>query len=259
MGIAYTLIKGIPANIHLDSFEVRNKANGSYREVDLNEYLAAYESYIREPSDATEIPEIGRNWKGLFTDAKRVVLQEIAFTGEPFVHQRGRYDCLSPEVAEEFEERLLLDVTGVDWERVFRFKADRVDMDEPIGLISILEHPAMGPDNSYNAREIFKKLVQRAVQYEAELLTVYGRGDFAKNWPFRETESGLVVADRSHETCRRSRLVPIGTAPDYREIASIYARIIPPKESLMFFSFTAYNNELLGDGKEVPEREAVGS
>ena len=261
MGVTYTIIKGMPVNRHLDSLEVRNTKDDSYREVTLDEYLSAYKNYIANISELSpngrEIPEAGRKWKGLFTDAKKVVLQEIAFTGETYVHQRGRYDCLSPEVAKEFEERLLQDVTGYDWERIFRFKADKVDAEAPIGLISILEHPAMGPDNSYNAQDIFKKLVQTAVQYEAELLTVYGRGDFAKQWPFRETESGLVIADRSHETSGGLGMIRMGTAPNHIAIASNYARIIPPKESIMFFSFTTYNNELLGDRKETPKRETV--
>lgn len=261
MGIVYTLIKGVPLKRHLDSFEVRNTKDDSYRELTLDEYLSAYESYMSDLEELSpngrEVPEAGRKWKGLFTDAKKVILQRIAFSGESYVHQRGRYDCLSPEVANEFEERLLQDVTGYDWERIFRFKADKVDKDEPIGLISILEHPAMGPDNSYNAQDIFKKLVQTAVQYEAELLTVYGRGDFAKQWPFRETESGLIIADRSHETSGGIGLIPIGSAPGHTRVASNYARIIPPKESCIFFSFTAYNNEFLGDRKEIPKKETV--
>ncbi len=259
MGITYTLLKGIPFDRHLDSFELRNRKDHSYREVTLDEYLSAEKSWMAhlgEPlSDVQELPQIGRKWNGLFTEAKEVVLQKIAFTGEPFVHQRGRYDCLSPEVAKEFEEKLLQDVTWYDWERVLRFTAGKVNKNEPIGLISILQHPAVGPDNSFNSQDIFKKLVQKAVQYESEILTVYCRGDFAKQWPFRETESGLVIADRSGEIGGELGLISPGSAPYHTRIAANYAGLIPPKESCMFFSFTAYNNELLGDEKEVSGRE----
>ena len=261
MGITYTLIKGIPFKRHLDSFEIKNTKDNSYKELTLDEYLSAYNSYMSElvqPSpNVREIPEAGRRWKGIFTEAKKIVLQGIAFTGEAFVHQRGRYDYLSPEVAREFEERLLQDVTGDDWERVFRFKTDKVNTDEPIGLISILEHPALGCDNSYNAQDIFKRLVQTLVDYKAELITVYGRGEFAKVWPFRETESGLVVADRSQEANGGLGMYQIGTAPNHTAIASNYAKIIPSKENVMFFSFTAYNNEHLGDRKDISKKKTL--
>ena len=246
MGISYTLLKGIPSQFHLDSFELKNLETENKTDLTVEEYLAAEKKYFESlgtSSGSTQYTLVGEKWKGFFTDAKEVVLREIAFSGEPYVHLRGRYDRLTPEVAQEFEQKLLKDYSGEDWERVFRFKSNKVDETQPVGLISILEHPAMGPDNSQNAQDIFCKLVERATFYDAELISVYGRGDFAKQWPFRETESGLVVADRSQEN--GPLIVPVGVAPHHVDVERRYARILPPKERCMFFSFTAYNNSLL--------------
>jgi hypothetical protein len=111
----------------------------------------------------------------------------------------------------------------------------------------------MGPDNHYNSRDVFNKLVKRASYYpDVEIFTAYIRGDFAKTFPFEETKNGLVIAEKP-DPDEAMVLRPFGTAPSPVNIIDRYSRLIPSKDRCMFFSFTAYDNIILGEKEEIAE------
>jgi hypothetical protein len=243
MAIVYALIRGVPLEKHLPSFQEFRPIGGSR--------LLSFDEYVSAVKENSSNLGVSKRWNGLFWDVKDVV-RERALVKVPYAHVRGRYDRLSNELANEFQARIEENLKMGEGDRHFSFEGGHDWSDqETVGLITVMMFPERDPN--FLAFEIQKKLrkgLEEGLSGRVDL--IYSASDFARSFPFTLRKSNFEIDGLLGIYPDKASLMDVSPVlnpndeifkPDeIHEAVSVFFPV--PENKVVFFANTMYNHNV---------------